>query len=175
MPPFGSCPPYALSKRITVPSSLHSRSALWEQMRRSTPHCSFTPGLAPNLRSLADLRCEHQSHISIAGGQKIASGWSSAHTAAYPPDLNFLLARVFALAAPISPTTTRTADASSVAAPVATTAVPGPVSATSNDIPTIAPSADATTVAQPDSATERPERAPFQRGLGEYPLRGRQP
>eukprot|EP00965_Chrysotila_dentata_P179236 5919203-Pleurochrysis_carterae.AAC.1 len=29
-----------------------------------------SPGIAPSLLSLADLRCDHRTHVSIAGGQK---------------------------------------------------------------------------------------------------------
>eukprot|EP00965_Chrysotila_dentata_P087119 2876021-Pleurochrysis_carterae.AAC.1 len=29
-----------------------------------------SPGIAPSLLSLADLRCDHRSHVSIAGGHK---------------------------------------------------------------------------------------------------------
>eukprot|EP00965_Chrysotila_dentata_P200358 6179936-Pleurochrysis_carterae.AAC.1 len=71
MPPFGSFPPYAPSKRTTVPSSLPSRSVLWEQTRKITPRCSFRRGLRPTFaRSpiCAASTYEHQSHVSIAGG-----------------------------------------------------------------------------------------------------------
>eukprot|EP00965_Chrysotila_dentata_P031825 1061323-Pleurochrysis_carterae.AAC.1 len=48
-----------------------------------------SPGVAPSLLSLADLRCDHRSHVSIARGHKDGDQWSSARTAAYPPDMNF--------------------------------------------------------------------------------------
>eukprot|EP00965_Chrysotila_dentata_P158018 5220759-Pleurochrysis_carterae.AAC.1 len=57
-----------------------------------------SPGISPMLRSLSDLCCEHHSHASIAGGRKHSDQWSSAASAAYPPDLNFLLAKVLASA-----------------------------------------------------------------------------
>eukprot|EP00965_Chrysotila_dentata_P041232 1368384-Pleurochrysis_carterae.AAC.1 len=49
--------------------------------------------IAPKLQSLSYLRCQHPSHIHIAGGSKTNAGWNSKLHSAYPPDFNFLVAR----------------------------------------------------------------------------------
>eukprot|EP00965_Chrysotila_dentata_P102448 3381911-Pleurochrysis_carterae.AAC.1 len=53
-------------------------------------------GLAASLQNLANLRCQHTTHTDQAGGSKTAEGWASRQHSAYPPDLNFLFARVIA-------------------------------------------------------------------------------
>eukprot|EP00965_Chrysotila_dentata_P103723 3423595-Pleurochrysis_carterae.AAC.1 len=56
-----------------------------------------TPGLSPKLNHLAKLRCTHAYHIRPCGGHKDAAGtWTSQFAAAYPPDLNFIIARAVA-------------------------------------------------------------------------------
>eukprot|EP00965_Chrysotila_dentata_P148369 4898409-Pleurochrysis_carterae.AAC.1 len=55
-----------------------------------------TPGISPSLVSLSNLTCQHTTHPTQAGGSKCDDTWTSRSTAAYPPDLNFLLARVIA-------------------------------------------------------------------------------
>eukprot|EP00965_Chrysotila_dentata_P131277 4339865-Pleurochrysis_carterae.AAC.1 len=87
------------------------------------------------LRSLADLCCEHHSHAAIAGGRKHSDQWSSVASAAYPPDLNFLLAKVLA-AAPAhtasSTVQTTSTSAASVTRPLTDTAsssTPAPLNA----------------------------------------------
>eukprot|EP00965_Chrysotila_dentata_P219273 6191032-Pleurochrysis_carterae.AAC.2 len=57
---------------------------------------SVSPGLTPQLQKLSNLRCQHPDHRDFAGGSKTASGWASKQHSAYPPDMNFLLARVIA-------------------------------------------------------------------------------
>eukprot|EP00965_Chrysotila_dentata_P047430 1573366-Pleurochrysis_carterae.AAC.1 len=78
------------SKLITFP-----QCALGADAQKYTT-LLVSPGIAPSLQSLADLHCDHRTHNSIAGGRKDGDVWSSAQSAAYPPDLNFLFARVFA-------------------------------------------------------------------------------
>eukprot|EP00965_Chrysotila_dentata_P181533 5992179-Pleurochrysis_carterae.AAC.1 len=46
------------------------------------------------LQSLSHLRCDHVNHRHIAGGSKTNTGWNSTMHSAYPPDFNFLIARV---------------------------------------------------------------------------------
>eukprot|EP00965_Chrysotila_dentata_P236907 6201592-Pleurochrysis_carterae.AAC.1 len=46
------------------------------------------------LQSLSHLRCDHVNHRHIAGGSKTGTGWNSTMHSAYPPDFNFLIARV---------------------------------------------------------------------------------
>eukprot|EP00965_Chrysotila_dentata_P039626 1317233-Pleurochrysis_carterae.AAC.1 len=55
-----------------------------------------SPGLSPSLQSLSNLRCQHSTHASMAGGVKTTDGWTSRQHSAYPPDVNFLFARVIA-------------------------------------------------------------------------------
>eukprot|EP00965_Chrysotila_dentata_P258451 6213222-Pleurochrysis_carterae.AAC.3 len=55
-----------------------------------------TPGLQLSLACLADLTCSHSSHERQVGGNRDADGWSSASHAAYPPDLNLLIAKSIA-------------------------------------------------------------------------------
>ena len=50
---------------------------------------------ADGLSSLSALRCTHESHPEQVGGQQRPGGkWTSSSFAAYPPDLNLLLAKV---------------------------------------------------------------------------------
>ena len=54
----------------------------------------YSRGLSAALRPFADLVCTHSSHAGAAGGSKRTDGsWSSAETAAYPTELNLLLAQ----------------------------------------------------------------------------------
>eukprot|EP00965_Chrysotila_dentata_P064087 2121836-Pleurochrysis_carterae.AAC.1 len=55
-----------------------------------------TPGLLPALSRLFTLTCTHRTHISNVGGSRDDTGWKSASHAAYPPDLNMLIAKAVA-------------------------------------------------------------------------------
>ena len=72
------------------------------------PQCAFgadyqkytsllvSPGLLPALRPLASLACKHTQHRATAGGGRVDGNFTSPRSAAYPPDLNYLLARILA-------------------------------------------------------------------------------
>ena len=54
----------------------------------------YTPGFDQWLAPLRELECNHQSHAATAGGAKDDAGeWISKAAAAYPPELNFYLAK----------------------------------------------------------------------------------
>eukprot|EP00965_Chrysotila_dentata_P063729 2111741-Pleurochrysis_carterae.AAC.1 len=55
-----------------------------------------TPGLLPAFGHLSSLTCTHRTHTSNVGGTRTDNGWSSASHAAYPPDLNMLIAKAVA-------------------------------------------------------------------------------
>eukprot|EP00965_Chrysotila_dentata_P006221 202954-Pleurochrysis_carterae.AAC.1 len=55
-----------------------------------------TPGLQPVLGRLASLTCTHRSHVALVGGSCGENGWNSASHAAYPPDLNMIIAKAIA-------------------------------------------------------------------------------
>ena len=55
-----------------------------------------SPRLSALLRPLGKLRCTHSKHEDQVGGKQVDGAWTSASFAAYPPDMNHLLARVFA-------------------------------------------------------------------------------
>eukprot|EP00965_Chrysotila_dentata_P018440 613786-Pleurochrysis_carterae.AAC.1 len=55
-----------------------------------------TPGLQPVLGRLASLTCTHRTHVSLVGGSRGENGWNSAAHAAYPPDLNMVIAKALA-------------------------------------------------------------------------------
>eukprot|EP00965_Chrysotila_dentata_P207976 6184440-Pleurochrysis_carterae.AAC.2 len=130
-----------------------------------------SPGLAPSLRSLADLRCEHRTHASIAGGHKEGDMWTSAHSSAYPPDLNFLFAKRAMPVRLTTPTLRRQPRYAPRQHPE-----PRPP-------PGVAPSAPATPATLDNGAPAENQPRPetqrnadhFQRGLGAYQLRERQP
>eukprot|EP00965_Chrysotila_dentata_P148156 4890674-Pleurochrysis_carterae.AAC.1 len=55
-----------------------------------------TPGLLPTLSRLSTLTCTHRTHASSVGGSRDGDDWRSASHAAYPPDLNMLIANAVA-------------------------------------------------------------------------------
>eukprot|EP00965_Chrysotila_dentata_P104410 3447803-Pleurochrysis_carterae.AAC.1 len=55
-----------------------------------------TPGLQPALSRLSTLTCTHRTHTSNVSGARDEKGWKSASHAAYPPDLNLLIANAVA-------------------------------------------------------------------------------
>eukprot|EP00965_Chrysotila_dentata_P082045 2707666-Pleurochrysis_carterae.AAC.1 len=55
-----------------------------------------TPGLEPALARLSSLTCTHRTHTSLVGGTRGDHGWNSASHAAYPPDLNMIIANALA-------------------------------------------------------------------------------
>eukprot|EP00965_Chrysotila_dentata_P105919 3498316-Pleurochrysis_carterae.AAC.1 len=56
-----------------------------------------TPGIAPKLAHLSALRCTHATHVRQRGGVKSPDGsWTSSSTAAYPPDMNYHIAKAIA-------------------------------------------------------------------------------
>eukprot|EP00965_Chrysotila_dentata_P015576 515614-Pleurochrysis_carterae.AAC.1 len=149
-----------------------------------------SPGLAPALLPLANLLCQHATHPQMAGGSKTASGWTCRLHSAYPPNVNFLFARVIgtfhtarlkltdAPATKGLPTPPHSPDIH-VNAPNRSLAGPQPNLTKHSGSRINANQRDAeqhrTTISapqQPDAA--RP--APFKRTLGEYyPLRLRGP
>ena len=71
-----------------------------------------TSRLATLLRPLNSLKCTHKNHDQQVGGQEVDGVWSSAAHAAYPPDLNLLLARLFAsLVFPVATVVDRSSEA----------------------------------------------------------------
>eukprot|EP00965_Chrysotila_dentata_P231484 6198389-Pleurochrysis_carterae.AAC.5 len=126
-----------------------------------------SPGVAPSLASLSNISCAHTTHAMRAGGTKAGNRCASAYTAAYPPDLTFLLARVLGgLRAPAHP-------AATVQPP--TSALPcGDYHLTPQE-PDVTLTEPPAAKANADSATtphtKRQPKGHFRRGLGTYPLR----
>eukprot|EP00965_Chrysotila_dentata_P030290 1008110-Pleurochrysis_carterae.AAC.1 len=136
-----------------------------------------TPGLQPSLASLATLTCVHKTHEQQVGGHLEADRWSSSSHAAYPPDLNLLIAKAI--------------NVRSVSVPPATirpSSLSQPIPPTANDSgpPTTHPFSDMNQTpdappAPPDAAhtsehrLSLPNRDFFRRGLGAYPLRSKEP
>eukprot|EP00965_Chrysotila_dentata_P099533 3290540-Pleurochrysis_carterae.AAC.1 len=52
-----------------------------------------TPGLHAGLRGLALLPCTHKTHERHVGGSNGPDGWSSSKHAAFPADLNYMIAK----------------------------------------------------------------------------------
>eukprot|EP00965_Chrysotila_dentata_P017666 587241-Pleurochrysis_carterae.AAC.1 len=140
-----------------------------------------TPGIAPKLAHLESLRCTHMSHSARCGGTKTPDGsWVSQQTAAYPPDLNLIIARAIAALRPnthesLQPaTTTQTAAAASTVEPAVTHSVA--TDSRQSDPPPDPPSQpDRTDTTAHAPADETRHRVPFQCGLGSYSLRSSQP
>ena len=120
----------------------------------------YTAGFEKWLGALRTLQCTHTTHESDAGGQRdeVTKSWNSREAAAFPPQMNYYLARAFSSlkfvesAAPIAP---------APAAPAAS-AVPAPAVATA---PPAEAAADAAAVAPPDvtaspAAEDPPELSP---------------
>eukprot|EP00965_Chrysotila_dentata_P245563 6206629-Pleurochrysis_carterae.AAC.4 len=141
-----------------------------------------TPGISPSLVSLSSLRCQHTSHPEIAGGSKTSDGWASRRFAAYPPDFNFLLAKVIgthcATHAPTGPDPSATPHAQTP--PVAMhkqssardPALPPRSTVTRLESNDVAPDASpAPTASSAPPLTSEPRH--LRRALGEYPLRSR--
>eukprot|EP00965_Chrysotila_dentata_P179823 5937284-Pleurochrysis_carterae.AAC.1 len=131
-------------------------------------------GLSPSLQSLANLCCQHATHASLAGGSKTSKGWTSRQHSAYPPDLNFLFARVIATHLHADNTVPRPHDQlpESRQTPPTELAAPSPPSAISAPPP--APVLDTTPpVSDATHQRDSPQQAPFKRALGPYPLRSR--
>eukprot|EP00965_Chrysotila_dentata_P036584 1217682-Pleurochrysis_carterae.AAC.1 len=134
-------------------------------------------GLSPALQSLSNLRCQHFTHAGLAGGSKTADGWSSRLHSAYPPDLNFLFARVIASHLPLDTPLTQTADQppETRQLPKTTPTVP-PTTATAATPPNPPPDPP---VNRPLPVADNSERQTedsqrhFTRTLGPYPLRSR--
>eukprot|EP00965_Chrysotila_dentata_P199439 6179386-Pleurochrysis_carterae.AAC.5 len=138
-----------------------------------------TPGLAPFLQTLANLRCQHTTHTHMAGGSKTNSGWASRQHSAYPPYLNFFLARVIATHLQTNTPPFRQSESQAAKTQFQPTTEPSPATITT---PTVAmPLASPTLPAQPtpeaDLSTRQNEesqlRRSFKRTLGPYPLRSR--
>eukprot|EP00965_Chrysotila_dentata_P205517 6183000-Pleurochrysis_carterae.AAC.2 len=55
-----------------------------------------TPGLQPELGRLASLTCTHRTHSTLVGGSRGQYEWHPATHAAYPPDLNMVVANAVA-------------------------------------------------------------------------------
>eukprot|EP00965_Chrysotila_dentata_P122487 4048089-Pleurochrysis_carterae.AAC.2 len=124
-----------------------------------------SPGLSPALSSLSNLVCQHTSHATQVGGTKLRDdAWTSRDTDAYPPDLNFLLARV--IASLRNPTPTAAVKAPSSDSPPsdtspschATPSIPHDQSDTAPPAPQPAGSNDV--------ARHRSPREHFRQGLG---------
>eukprot|EP00965_Chrysotila_dentata_P063572 2106310-Pleurochrysis_carterae.AAC.1 len=138
--------------------------------------------MTPLLQSLANLRCQHSEHARIAGGSKQGNVWSSGVHAAYPPDFNFLVARVFAslatcnVASETSRTTNRTVtNHVEEFAPTSTNVPsPSPSAEQTNVIDAVGAAPVRDTSATPAQPSSR-QTTPFKRTLGEYPLRSRAP
>eukprot|EP00965_Chrysotila_dentata_P201817 6180770-Pleurochrysis_carterae.AAC.1 len=139
-----------------------------------------TPGLQPTLGRLASLTCSHRTHASVVGGTHDEHGWQSASHAAYPPDLNLIIAQAIASritlnSVPISTANQaeRPTDASTPTARVETRDV-SPTDRIELSSPlTHAESVSATRGAEETDASELHRH--FQRGLGAHPLRNRSP
>eukprot|EP00965_Chrysotila_dentata_P117295 3876952-Pleurochrysis_carterae.AAC.1 len=151
-----------------------------------------TPGLSPKLAHLAELRCTHAYHIRQCGGHKDATGaWTSHFAAAYPPDLNFVIARAIASLRPRAsdalnapprepthqPETSHPSDAPHNAPAATSPHVPSPrtepnATSASEHQPT---HDSATSRVATDAANNTPQRTRFQRGLGSSSLRSSHP
>eukprot|EP00965_Chrysotila_dentata_P225454 6194768-Pleurochrysis_carterae.AAC.3 len=104
------------------------------------------------------------------GGTKRDDAWTSRDTAAYPPDLNFLFARVIAsLRVPTHAAAGAKAASSDSAPPDSSPSEPVAPPLPRDQPDTTPP---ASQPADEDDATQRrPHREHFRRGLGAYPLR----
>eukprot|EP00965_Chrysotila_dentata_P171072 5645273-Pleurochrysis_carterae.AAC.2 len=134
-----------------------------------------TPGLLPALSRLSTLTCTHRTHASNVGGAHDDNGWKSASHAAYPPDLNMLIANAVACRitmvvtdASLPPQSTSPGDVSDTHQRPNVT----PPSLTTDGLPT-----SPTDTAQPEThvTDDNDLHQHFQRGLGAYPLRNRTP
>ena len=81
----------ALAKVTSAESITFPQCALGAQYQKYTT-LLCTPAFAAQLRSLSKLRCDHASHSQV-GGRRNGNEWSSTRSAAYPSDLNLLLAQ----------------------------------------------------------------------------------
>jgi hypothetical protein len=93
----------------------------------------FSSGLAPMLRPFDRFRCTHSNHPGAAGGERINGTWKSAESAAYPAELNMLLAQ--AVTALVTSTTAPPPEAA--AAPTPKPKEPAPLDAPAVDPATI--------------------------------------
>eukprot|EP00965_Chrysotila_dentata_P043547 1447860-Pleurochrysis_carterae.AAC.1 len=121
-------------------------------------------GLSPSLQSLANLRCQHSTHADQVGGSKTEHGWTSRQHSAYPPDLNFLFARVIASYLRIDGTAPQ-AQPQIESPPKETTRVPPTETAQSGSQPTTSlqtPAPDVSTTSPVDTSPEpRNTNQPF--------------
>ena len=74
------------SRMVTFPQCM-----LGAPVRKDTT-LMYTLGFAPFLSVLHELRCTHVKHEKLAGGSKSNGAWESAGYAAYPAEMNMLLA-----------------------------------------------------------------------------------
>eukprot|EP00965_Chrysotila_dentata_P217970 6190330-Pleurochrysis_carterae.AAC.1 len=141
-----------------------------------------TPGLQPALGRLGALTCVHRTHASLVGGTHGQHGWHSATHAAYPPDLNLVIAQ--AVASRVSLASVPTAsDQASGRPPAETTSNQLATRATMRDAATANRSEEPSLAAEPEAARTAGAddhdslelQRHFQRGLGAYPLRNRSP
>ena len=86
-------------ERITFPQCAIGA----DYQKYTTLTCS--PAYAAQLRGLNKLKCNHKAHKQV-GGDRMGNEWTSALSAAYPADLNLLLAQCSAtlVAKPVPPT-----------------------------------------------------------------------
>eukprot|EP00965_Chrysotila_dentata_P105465 3483060-Pleurochrysis_carterae.AAC.3 len=175
---------YLTSFRITTPSlahaATHARSPSRGALGRPPPRV-LAPKRDTRARLLVSSRVLNKSHVGSSSGP---DGWSSSNHAAYPADLNYIIAKAVATRASV---VARHTDASQQLPPATLpAATPSTASATCTTLdsaadPTVAaatPPADrsyrdgttAVEVSLPETASPR-----FRRGLGAYPLRNRQP
>eukprot|EP00965_Chrysotila_dentata_P181134 5979538-Pleurochrysis_carterae.AAC.1 len=94
-------PIWIMPDNIALKSDTHATLITFPQCALGAASQKYTTllvsaGLSPSLQSLANLRCQHSTHASLAGGSKTPEGWTSRQHSAYPPDLNFLFASVIA-------------------------------------------------------------------------------
>eukprot|EP00965_Chrysotila_dentata_P066079 2187770-Pleurochrysis_carterae.AAC.1 len=136
-----------------------------------------TPGLQPSLASLAVLTCVHKTHEQRVGGHQEASGWSSSSHAAYPPDLNLLIAKAITVrSVSVPPATSRPSSLPQPTPPTANDSAPP----TTHPFPDMIQTPDAPPAPLDAAHTSElglspPNRVHFRRDLGAYPLRSREP
>ena len=158
----------------------------------------FTAGFDSSFSPLNRLLCTHApgTHGTVAGGAKVDEKWSSAATAAYPADLNLLIAEAILH---LSTSTVTTPPVASIRPPTETPATVAPdaepniaiaddaidADAAADDA-SPAPRTDAPPLAAPRTVAARDTEAPpsgnrrrrqardvFQRGLGAIQTRSR--